>query len=380
MDRRELLLAGAAASLPRLALAAPAARTRWVVRGSEGFDALCFLGPLSGKDFYARFYPKELAAFRPVFPADAAEALAGLQKDADAAGFLLGPSLCLLFSGGPVATLADVMASLDAADAVLKPPYQASAYWDAGQWAAFEAARPRLKRVLDGLAKADFPGLRRQVLAERLAARTGALEAKLADIDMIGEQQRLLGRRLDPQIEIDLLWFSMPHGIRVQGQRFLTHVSYPDQIVLRNAAHEIFHPPFPKDGPAARAAQAVLAKDPLIARILAEHDHSFGYNTLDGLLDEDTVQALEQIVSERLGFARPPAERWAADDGMHVLAAGLYGLLKADGFDRTGGNIETWMGRAARDGRLAPASLHPAAAKVLGTDPDHLWPRTAPRA
>jgi hypothetical protein len=380
MDRRELLLAGAAASLPGLARTAPAALTRWAVTGSEGFDALCFLGPLSGKDFYARFYPKELAAFRPAFPADAAEALASLRKDADAAGFLLGPALCLLFSGGPVATLGDLIAALDAADTVLKPPYRASAYWDAMQWAGFQMSGPRLRRVLEGLAKADFPTLRRQFLADRLAGRTTALQAKLAGVDMIGEQQRLVGRRLDPQIEVVLLWFSMPHGIRVQGQRFLTHVNYPDQIVLRNAAHEIFHPPFPKDGAAARAAQAALAKDPLIARILAEHDHSFGYNSLDGLLDEDTVQALEQIVSERLGFARTPAERWSADGGMHVLAAGLYGLLKADGFDRTGGNIETWMLRAANGGRLAPASLHPAAAKVLGVDPDHLWPRTPPKA
>ena len=380
MDRRELLLAAAAAGLPGFARAAPVPRTRWVVRGSEGFDALCFLGPLSGKDFYARFYPKELATFRPAFPAGAADALASLQKDADAAGVLLGPALCLLFSGAAVASLDDLIASLEAADTSLKPPYQASAYWDAGQWAAFELARPRLRLVLQGLATADFPGLRRQFLAQRLAERTSALEAKLAGVDMIGEQQRLLGRPLNPQIEVDLLWFSMPHGIRVQGQRFLTHVNYPDQIVLRNAAHEIFHPPFPKDGAAARAAQAVLAKDPLIARILAEHDHSFGYNTLDGLLDEDTVQALEQIVSERLGFARPPVERWAADDGMHVLAAGLYGLLKSDGFDRTGGNIETWMLRAARRGRLGAPSLHVAAAKVLGTDPDRLWPRAPPKS
>ena len=34
-------------------------------------------------------------------------------------------------------------------------------------------------------------------------------------------------------------------------------------------------------------------------------------------------------------------------------------------FDRTGGAIQDWLGRAARDGRLAPDSLHASAATVL---------------
>jgi hypothetical protein len=56
-----------------------------------------------------------------------------------------------------------------------------------------------------------------------------------------------------------------------------------------------------------------------------------------------------------------------------VLAAGLYGLLKGDGYDREGGNIERWVGEAARMGKLAPQPLHAAAARVLETTPDKLW-------
>ncbi|THD74267.1 MAG: hypothetical protein E7812_18205 [Phenylobacterium sp.] len=376
MNRRHLLAAGlAVAAAPRMAFAAPAFHTRWSVRGSEGFDALCFLGPLSGKPFYASYYTAELADFLPRFPKPAAAALATLQAAADARGVLLGPTLCLLFSGGADATLDDLIANLDAAETRLKPAYRASAYWDADDWAAFTAGRPLIRAVLAGLREADFPGLRRRFVAGKLAARIPALKTRVAGLDVIGEQQRLLGRPLPPSLEIILLWFSKPHGIRVQGQRFLTHVDYPDQIVLRNAAHEVFHPPFPMQGPAARAALAVLGADPLIGRIVAEHDPAFGYNSLPGYFEEDTVQALEQVVSERLGFASPPASRWKADDGMHVLAAGLYGLLKADGFDRTGGRIEAWIGAAAAGAGLAPGPLHAAAAAVLQVPPDGLWPR-----
>lgn len=372
MHRRSFLAASlAAAATP--ALAAPM-RTRWSFRGSEGFDALCFLGPLSGKPFYARYYEAELAAFKPRMEAGALRTLADLHAAFDAKGALLGPTLCTLFSGAGDASLDVLIANLDAAETTLMPPLKAGEYWDADDWTAFLALRPQIRQVLAAMRDADFAGLRRQVLGEKLANRLPQMQTKVATLDVIAEQERLLGHPLKPTIEVILLWFSKPHGIRIQGQRFLTHVDYPDALVIRNAAHEILHPPFPMDGPAAKAALAVLAKDALLTRILAEHDKAFGYNSLEGILNEDTVQALEQIVSDRLGVAVPAAARWTkADGGMHVLAAGLYALLKAEGYDRTGGNIAGWMQAAARSGKLAPATLHPAAAAVLQLPVDQLW-------
>jgi hypothetical protein len=375
MNRRTLLATTLALLAPPLAAQA-APRTQWRFRGSEGFDALCFLGPLSGKPFYARYYEAELAAFKPRLTPAAVEALASLQTEADQASELLGPNLCTLMSGGPDATLDELIATLDQAETAIQPTYQASPYWDAADWKSFLGRRDRLRIVLRGLADADFAGLRRAALADRLTTRLPAMAARFAAYDVIAEQERLLGRPLQPSIEVILLWFSKPHGIRIQGQRFLSHVDYPDSLLLRNAAHEILHPPFAMDGPAAKAALAVLGADPLLARIVAEHNPAFGYNSLEAVLNEDTVQALEQIVSERLSVAVAPAERWAkSDDGMHVLAAGLYGLLKADDYDRTGANLESWMRTAAADGKLAPARLHAAAAAVLRVPESGLWPR-----
>jgi len=373
MHRRRLLttaLASGLATTPPPALAAT--HTRWAIRGSEGFDALCFLGPLSGKAFYARYYPKELAAF--ALPPDARAALGALQAASDARGALLAPGLCTLFSGGPDATLDGLIASLDRAETVLLPPLRKSDYWDAESWAAFLAGRPQLRTVLEGLRTAGFPAFRNGLIEARLTARRAALGVRLDGLDVIAEQERLLGRRLQPGIEIVLLWFSQPHGIRIQGQRFLSHVAYPDDVVIRIAAHEIFHPPFAMDGPAGKAALNILGRDDLLKRVVAEHDPAFGYNSLEGLLNEGVCQALDQIVSERLGFGRDPADRWRkADGGMHILAAGLYGLLKADGYDRTGGRLERWVLDAAKSGELAPTSLHPAAALVMGLPLDKLW-------
>jgi len=160
----------------------------------------------------------------------------------------------------------------------------------------------------------------------------------------------------------------------VQGQRFLAHVQTSDETMVLTAAHENMHPPFDMKGATARACLAVLERDALLVRILREKSKGSGYNTLQGILDEDTVQALDQIIQERLGYGQPPAQRWTTrDQGMHVLAAGLYGLLKADGFDRTGGSIDTWMAQAAASGRLSSPSLHAAAAAVMQRPIDRLW-------
>jgi hypothetical protein len=378
MNRRQLLAATvAAAALPLPAFAA--IRTQWKVRGSEGFDALCFLGPLSGKPLYTRYYEAELAEFRPRFASEAQSALDRLQKSADAQGSLLAPGLCTMLSAAPDATLDEVILAVREAETRVMPTYKASQYWNQEGWDAFLGGRADLLLVLGGLRDAGFPDFRRRFIQSKLDPKITALSARLATLDVISEQERLIGRKLDPGIEVVLLWFSKPHGVRIQGQRFLSHVDYPDELTIRISGHEILHPPFPMEGPTAKAAIATLEKDPLIVRILKEHDPAFGYNTMEGILNEDTVQALDQIVAERLGVSIPPAKRWAnADDGMHVVAAGLYGMLKTEGYDRTGGNIEAWMADAVKIGKLTPANLHPSASKVLDVPVDGLWPRKKP--
>lgn len=378
MNRRQLVLTAAAQPLavPVVSRADTPIRTQWKVRGSEGFDALCFLGPLSGKPFYADYYPAELAVILPRMSPAAMEAMATVQAMADEAKFLLGPGLCNILSAGPDDSLDAVIASLRDAERVIAPVARTGENaLDDEDWNALIRYRPLVLTVLEGLKEAGFAALRREFLGTRLSARIPALEATLAGYDVIAEQERLLGRPFaDASLEVILLHFSKPHGIKVRGQRFLTHHDYPDDIVLRNAAHEMLHPPFDMEGPTARLVLQTLDRDPLLTRVVAGHNPAFGYNSLAGLLNEDCVQALEQIVSERLGFARPPGEYWRRqDEGMHILAAALYGLLKADGYDRTGGDFEAWIGQAATTGRMSPASLANAASRVMELPVDRLW-------
>jgi hypothetical protein len=200
------------------------------------------------------------------------------------------------------------------------------------------------------------------------------LQGELARYDVLGEQLRLTGVVDEDSIEVIVLYFSKPHGIRIQGPRFLTHVSYPADIVLRNAAHEPLHPMFNLADEHVRALVSRLGSRPLLAAILAKHDPSFGYNSADGLIDEDSVQALEQVVSERLGFAKDARERWrTGDDGMHVFAAVLYDLMRESGYAESGGHFVQWLMAREADGALSAEAIEKRARHMLGDDAVDKW-------
>ncbi|HEX8572255.1 MAG TPA: hypothetical protein VF759_05850 [Allosphingosinicella sp.] len=381
MNRRSFLAASAAAAfataLPLDPLAA-AIRTRWIVRGSEGYDALSFLSPLSGDPFYKEYYEAEVAAFAPRLEPAALASIVALKSQAAAEKVLLSPFLDVVFSGGDHGSIGALVKSLDAAETRLRPSYAASPYWKDENWQRFTRDAPRLRTILVAMELAGFPAFRRELVAGRLDTRIAGLDKALSAFDVVAEVERFTGRRLEPSVEVALLHFCKPHGIKVQGQQFLSAIDWPDRVVIRTAGHELLHPPVEKTGPAWKAAMAIFEKDPLLARIVAEHDPAFGYNSLEGLADEDLASALDQIIGERLGVARDPAERWSdVDGGMHVLSAAFFGLMRRDGFARTGGDLDAWLLAKARQGWLAPPLLHGAAAQVLKRPVARLW--TPPR-
>jgi hypothetical protein len=352
-------------------------RTRWKVRTSEGFDAIAFLGPLSGTKLYLDYFAEDVAAFAPRLPESVRSSVVRLWNDAQKDGFgLLGPNLQLLFSAnGNDATIDTLLTALRSRTTAILPSYQASGYWNKEDWAWFDGAAARLDEIFSAMQSAGFAAFRNDRIGTGLDGRTAEVARALGTFDVISWQEKLTGRTFDPEIQVVLLQFSKPHGIKVQGQTFLQAADYDTATTVRIAAHEMLHPPVPMDGPAATAALDIFGRDPLMAKIVRDHDPRWGYTTLKGLLDEDLVQALDQLISEALGVGLDPADRWRkADDGIHVIAAGLYGLLRQDRWIETGGSIGKWLADAASDARLDAATFHPVAARVLERPVDALWP------
>jgi len=383
MDRRQFLnlatmLAIGSMSRGRAAFAVTDPMlTKWDVYLSEGMDAVAFLGALAGQPMYLAEYTEEAAAFGPRLPKPISADLAKLPGEAEKSEFgLLWPNLLNLLSGADLTSIDDVIRATASPEAAVLPSFRASSYWDEPSWRWFLTVADRLQAVFTAMRDGAFAAFRTDLLKQHdFVKKTDQMRAAIARYDVIRAVTKLTGRQYQPTIQIVSLYFVKPHGVKIQGQRFLTSPDYDPTAQVRIAAHELLHPPVPMEGPVAKAALAILAKDAVMNRIVTQHNRDFGYNSLDGYFNEDLCQAVDQLVIEGFGVAHNPADRWrAADDGMHVLAAAFYGMLREDQWQLTGGSLEQWLSSAIKRGRLTPANLHSTAARVLERPPDHLWP------
>ena len=380
LARNRFLICIAAGSLIVLSPLTPWLRsalssTHWETRTSEGFDALCALNLLSGDTYYLEQYPQEALAFAA--PRYAGARLAARRLKAaikDEEGGIISAFLTLIFSGGPDSSLDSVLASARAPDK-LYMSFRASAFWSEESWTLFRRVLPDVIISLDAMRQAGFHEDWRSLMGKGGSARAAALRAELARYDVLGEQARLVGHELQRgRIEVILLHYSRPHGIRIQGSRFLTNIGYPASIVLRNAAHEPLHPPYDAANPRLVDAVGEFARDSLVVRVVRGHNPSLGYTTVTGYVEEDAVQALEQVVSERMGLAVPARKRWQeGDDGMHLLAAAIYHLILETRFSETGGRFETWFIDAVAAGHLNPAEVERRARAVVGDAAVDRW-------
>jgi hypothetical protein len=218
----------------------------------------------------------------------------------------------------------------------------------------------------------DYWNTRKRALVE---AKANSLRTELSRIDLIGAQQRYVGRPLNPDVVVYLSAFSEPYGIRIVGQRFLTSFDYPSRIVKLNAAHEIFHPFLLPARPETARITSRLSIDPLLMRINARADKSHGYGSIAGLIEEGMVQALESLVSHQLGFGREDmGAYWREQDGgIHVFAAAAAHAIHESPFAERGGDALSWLDVQCANGNLTGVNLMRHAEAIMGEEAIQKW-------
>ena len=336
--------------------------TDWQVVPSPTFDALCLINILSGDAFYLTYYQSDFDALSPRLTPAARAALAALKrKIKDEKGNIPSAFLTLYFSAVEHHTLDDLLAILAESGPMQAALRKTSYYSDSG-WHLYESVRPDLKTYLLWLKEIQFESYWQQQVRPRLERKLVEIQAELPRYNIVPRIERALGSPLpSDRITVFLLQYSQPHGIRITGTRFLTDVAWPFRIVLRNAVHEMMHPPYDLAADAdLRAALDRLRKDSFLMDRVRNHNSAFGYNSFEGFVEEDCVQALEQALNDGLGIAQDPRQRWkASDDGMHVLAVALYSLMQQENFASGRESLRAFLIRMARSGRLAPGRIQP---------------------
>jgi hypothetical protein len=237
---------------------------------------------------------------------------------------------------------------------------ESSPHWNQADERLFRSVRPALLAVLESMRAVGLARWWAEHAADSLSRRCDELQQSFAGYDLVPLVERYTQVSFEARaVELCVLRWAAPHGIRVTGTRFLTDTRYDADRVLNIAVHELLHPPWP-DGHPVRGRLDELAADPFLAARFARRDPAAGYNSWASYAEEDAAQALDELLNIQLGrnTRGDPVTRWAdADDGMHVLALLLYDTLRRGGFDPAAGSYADFLARALTDEDLWPRDL-----------------------
>jgi hypothetical protein len=345
--------------------------SRWVIRPALWFDAVCLIPLLAGLPFYtsrhehdARWWQERFAAIAGQQARDGVSVLrdeVAYQAVKPLPAFLaLWTSPAAGPSDGAAADLDGLVAAVADPELLVSAMRETSPRWNEADDRLFRSVRPALLAVLEGLRAAGLADWWAERAADDLRRRCGELYRSFGDYDLVPLVEQHTGVLFDARaVELCVLRWAAPHGIRVTGTRFLTDIRYDADRVLNIAVHELLHPPWPKDHPVKGRLDA-LAADPFLAARFASRDPAAGYNTWASYAEEDAAQALDQFLNTQLGrnTRGDSVPRWtAADGGMHVLALLLYDSLLHGDYDPAAGSYADFLDRALSDVNTWPRDL-----------------------
>lgn len=334
--------------------------TDWDIRPSFMFDTLCALNVLGGDKYYLDFYQADYDRLSPLLhPKERAAFVSLKERIKDQHGGIISAQLALNFSVTEAESLDDLIRIVKDSS-TMQRNLKATSYYSDDGWKLYEESRGDLEAALRALKRIHFESDWREHAKPSVDKSLASINQDLPKYNVIPRIEAVLGSpRPSNEITVYLLYYSQPHGIKITGSRFLTHYSYPFRIVLRNAIHEMMHPPYDLAHDAdLRAALQSLHADAFLMDKVEHHNRSFGYNSLEGLEEEDCVQALEQIIAEPLGMGGDPRRYWKEQDGgIHVLAVALYSLMKQQGFPDSHETFPAFLSRMIHSGALSNARI-----------------------
>lgn len=337
-------------------------KTKWDLVPSFKLDVICFLNTLTGDPFYLDFYKEEYAKFEPKLTPVARTALADLKrKIKDEKQGIISAALAINFSATGDKTLDDMLKTLKNSSK-MQDNLRKTPYYNDDDWKLYESVRPDLKVIFQFLKKIRFDAYWKTDILPKVNKRISEIRNELTHFDVVSEVEDHLGFQLpSDQITVYVLYYTKPHGIKVTGMRFLTDEAWPIKIVVRNAGHEMMHPPYDlKNDKELVDLLNSLKNDEFIMDKVNNHDRSFGYNTFEGLIEEDTVQAIEQLINEKFKIENEAHQKWKeSDDGIHVFAVALYSVMKQENFPENHETFRDFLVRIFRTGKLSSGRIKP---------------------
>jgi hypothetical protein len=329
--------------------------TQWRLEPSVTFDALCLLGILTGDPFYLEHYQETYALFSPRLTQAATDALQILENAIKYVHKgIMSAYLTLYFSLTESETVEDLLGHVEA-PSKWRQALENSAYYTASGWALFESIRPQIDILLRFLIDIEYEAFWTAKVRPLIIEKIGSIHTQVASYNILESIRRRLGFSFQSdEIRVYLLYYIAPHVIKIAGSRCLNDFANPVDVIVRTTVHELMHPPYNWDGdPLLRESIAGWQGDEFVMNNVRNHNPAFGYNTFEAYVEENVVQALDQVINESFDVAIDARERWRyADDGMHKLAVAIYAMMKDKDFMASEMTIRDFLIEAIAAGEL----------------------------
>lgn len=341
--------------------------TLWDVRLSVKHEALCFVNALLGEEYYLNYYQKEYDYFAPLFTPAVSKAIKSLKTVREITGMIMSANMTYLFSVSDDESLNGLLADISNTGEVFKRHRELGSLDFITQFLYNLTIKSNLKVLIEFLIANDFEEYWKEEMLPGLEERKAELEEYLQDVNVVPVIEKHLGFPLGcNRINIYLLYFNKPHGIKLVGTQYITGQAYSEETIVRHAIHEMMHPPANFNDWDFKKAMNTLRKDELFMYHLRNHNRAFGYNNFRAFFEENCVDSLEIYIAEKIGLAVIPGEFFKEhDDGMEVLGAALYVAMKEEGFGSGDESFQNFLTRMLKT-RLAPGEIEGAYINLTG--------------
>jgi hypothetical protein len=332
--------------------------TTWSVEPNIAMDALCFFGTLTGDRIYLQYYRSEYDRFAPKLTPEVMDALAYIKKVVEQENSLICVELTQLFLPLAPKNLDDLIKAIDNPDTI-RLSYNLAP--DSESWQLFLNHIPKLRTVLSWLKEIGFEKDYLENIYPKIEAKAKELGQLVPTYNIIPAVEAALGSTLpSDRITIYLSYFVQPFGIGIDANQFLLWSELDLKTIIDDSIHENLHL-LEIQEPALWEALNFLQQDDYYMKNFNDHDFSYGYTTIDGYVEEDVIEALDQYLAEKFYANEDPRLRWSnALPGMHKLSPVLYSLLKEANYSPAEETYHDFIIRMVQEGKLKAGMIESA--------------------
>ncbi len=297
------------------------------IRSSPNLDLLCLMNVLTGDPWYVSFHGQAFQRFGKTLSLESRQCLKIVtvtsHSNMISAWTTYTVSTLPDFESGK---MSDLLRDTNTLQRYLSQHEQNESKGTAWlQW----AIRFRLLAVVAReVEMQDFGDYWQEQYLPKIQARQDELSRWLIQYELGSEIESMVGLGRAPEsITLYLCGLTKPHGIRITGPRFITDVSFSNEIIFSNLIHEMFHPPY--DRQQLEKDVSTLEQDPLVIESFRTKKPQYGYPTMFGFIEENIVEAMAVSVTTRLGLEKDPMSYFANhDEGSHKLSVVLFRALQ----------------------------------------------------